>query len=372
MYKVTHNEMKELLKEYYKKKLALIVSGTFGIGKSYVVLETAKQIAKEKGKELIVLNKVNQEKKEQVYNNPSKYFILIDERLSEYDQTDIKGLPSFKSEKETLDWKVPFWVKLITKEETDGIIFFDEMNLASPSVLSSVYKIIYDRIVGENPISKDWLICACGNLDTDGAYTNSLPSPIKDRSGEVELLPPSSDDWVNWAVENNFDNRIIAFVNFKPNILNLKHEDNQKFTTPRGLERLNKLIYKSQIDNSFELCSYSAIGEGIAREFIAFCKIEDKEKFEKIIKNPKEINTLSSLEEYYFFLCSVAERYSQKNIDFETLMKISEELDKINKSEFVVMMWKLSNQYTAENKLFRQDLMKSKSQIINKYIKYLK
>lgn len=371
MYKVTHREMKKLLKEYYGKKISLIINGTFGIGKSHSVLEVAKQISKEKGKEFVNFNKLSKEIKREVYENPSKYFILIDERLAEYDPTDIKGLPIFSENTDVLNWKVPFWVKLITNKETDGILFFDEMNLASPSVLSSVYKIIYDRIVGESPISKDWFICACGNLDSDGAYTNQLPNPIRDRSGEIQLLPPTSDDWVDWAIDNKIDNRIIAFVKTKPSVLNMKEDENQKFTTPRGLERLSKLIYGKEVDESFELCAYSSIGEGIAREFVALCKMDNREKFEEIIKDPKRIGELEKLEEQYFFLCSVAERYSKGEIPFETVIKLGEEMDKINRQEFVVMFWRLCSQYTNEDKKFITDIRNSDFEIISKYIQRL-
>ena len=50
--KINHKELKEIVKQYYNKKLALFLWGTFGIGKSQEILETAKKISKRKRKRI--------------------------------------------------------------------------------------------------------------------------------------------------------------------------------------------------------------------------------------------------------------------------------------------------------------------------------
>ena len=107
MLNCTHIELSSLIKGYYEKKLALFIYGAFGIGKSFCVRDTAKALSEEKGKEFVEWNKSSREKKQEIFDSPDKYFVLIDERLSEYDSSDIKGLPDFKDGQETLEWKVP-------------------------------------------------------------------------------------------------------------------------------------------------------------------------------------------------------------------------------------------------------------------------
>lgn len=375
MLKVNHIELNSILKEYYKRKLSLFVLGAFGIGKSFCVRDTAMEIAKERAREFVEWNRLSAKEKQEVYEYPEKYFVLIDERLSEYDSSDIKGLPNFKEGKDTLDWKVPFWCKLLTKENADGVVFFDEINLATPLVISSVYKIIYDRIVGEEKISKNWFIVGAGNREEDRAFTHTLPAPVKDRGGEVELIAPSIEDWTIWATQHEIDSRIIGFVNFKPsNLYKVNFEDNQKYTTTRGWERLSKLILNTKTSDTFELLCKTAISEGIASEFVSFCKLQDKFNLEDIIKHPEKLKGVDDISIKYLLLSSVAERYSkkEKGIDFDKIVEISKILDEIGNAEFVALLWKLSSSYTKENKLFHNDFLKSKeTKIIEKYGKYL-
>jgi len=368
--KVKHREFADLIKQYYKMKISLFCFGTFGIGKSCVVRDTAEDISRTRGREFVEWNKLTAEKKQEVFEYPEKFFVLIDERLSEYDSSDIKGLPNFRGDKETIEWKIPFWAKFLTLENSDGILFFDEINLATPLVISSVYKIIYDRIVNESRINDNWLMIGCGNLDTDMAFTHTLPAPVRDRGGEIELEKPSIDDWTMWAIEHNIDSRIIGFANFKPSVLSVVNfKDNQKFTTARGFERLNTLI-KGVVDwRIFELISCSAIGEGVAREFIAFCKIQEKLKLDEIIKNPKKIKEIEDISIKYFLTTAVAEKYKDKKAKFEDIMEISKVFDEVNNAEFVALLWRLCSAYAKDE--FHKDWKKVDVSLMKKYSKYL-
>jgi hypothetical protein len=367
--KVTHKELNSLIKGYYEKKLALFIYGAFGIGKSFCVRDTAQNLATERGREFIEWNKVDKETKQLVFEYPENYFVLIDERLSEYDSSDIKGLPNFKDGKETIEWKIPFWAKFLTLNNSDGIVFFDEINLATPLVISSVYKIIYDRIVNDSKINDNWLIIGAGNREEDRAYTHSLPAPVRDRGGEVELVTPSVDDWSVWATQNQIDSRIIGFVNFKPSSMsNVDFNNNQKFTTTRGLQRLSILIGGNKLTEKFENLCCSAIGEGIAREFIAFCKIQEKLNLGEVIKNPKKIEEITEISIKYFLVSILAEQYKDNKVKFDKIIEVSKVLDKIGNAEFVALLWRLCLAYS---KKFAQDFTNCEDKILTKYGKYI-
>ena len=370
MLKVNHKEFGSLIKEYYKKKLALFCFGAFGIGKSFVVRDVAEEIAKSRGRKFIEWNKINDKDKQKVFEYPEEYFVLLDERLSEYDSSDIKGLPNFKDNKDTIEWKIPTWAKFLTFENSDGIVFFDEINLATPLVISSVYKIIYDRVVNESKINDNWLVMGAGNRDEDRAFTHTLPAPVRDRCGEIELITPNIEDWTGWATQHFIDSRIIGFSNFKPSVLyKVDFNDNQKFTTARGFERLSKLIKDVKDWDTFELICCSAIGEGIAREFVAFCKLQDKLKLDEIIKNPEKIEKIEDISVKYLLVSAIAEKYKDKKITFEKIIDISKVFDKISNAEFVALLWRLCNSYTEQ---FKKDFVNSKeNKLIDRYGKFL-
>jgi len=370
MKKVNHSELNKLIQEYYKKKIALLVYGTFGIGKSYLIRDTAEEIAKSKSKIFIEWNKINDDEKQKVSEYPEKYFVLMDIRLSEYDSSDIKGLPDFK-DKDSIEWKVPFWCRFLEKPNSDGILFFDEMNLATPLVISSCYKIIYDRVINNGKIADEWFIMGCGNLSEDRAYTHDLSPPVRDRGGEVELSF-SSDEWLDWAIQNNIDSKIMGFVSFKPSVLHIvDYEDKQKFTTPRGWERLNTLIKDVKDLKTMELLSSTAIGEGTSKEFMAFCKIQEQIDLEKVIKNPQKLADITEISVKYFVITAIVDRYKDNKVKFELINQATEVLDKNNNAEFVSLLWRLCFKYNPSK--FKKDFIAGKvsQKIKDKYIKYL-
>lgn len=372
MNQITHDQLKLAIQHHYNKKIALFVYGRFGIGKSETVQLVAKELASTKNRKFVNWNKLSEEEKKLVFDNPKDYFTLLDIRLSEYDSSDIKGLPMFKDGNKSIDFKVPFWALLMTKPESDGILFFDEINLSPPLVMSSCYKIIYDRVINDMPINSNWGVFGAGNLDEDRAYTNSMAPPLKDRASEVELVGASSDQWSQWAMEHGIEPRIIGFINFKNTALyKVDFNDKQKFTTYRGWERVSNLI-KGLGENDYstmELLSCSAIGEGIAREFVAFCKISQQIDMAGIINDPQKIKAINEISIKWFINTAVAEQYSVKKIKFDKVMAVSKALDEIDNVELVAYLWKMCNGLSKE---FKKEFLKSvDDNLVKKYQKYL-
>jgi hypothetical protein len=374
--KVFHEDLKEIIKTYYKNKLSLLVYGTFGIGKSYIIKEVAKEIAKSKTKIYVEWNSLSYEEKKTITENPEGYFVLMDIRLSEMDYSDIRGLPDFKEN--NIVWKSPFWTKILENPNSDGFLFFDELNLSLPIVMSSCYKIIYDRIINEGVISPNWLILGAGNLSDDRAYTHEIPMPLRDRVGEVILEIPSHEGFIEWAIANNIDSRIISFINFSPNHLRqVDFEDTAKQTTPRGYERLSTLIKGVDDYKQLRLIVGTAIGEGVAEKFLAFCSIEGI-NLNAIIENPEEfkkvqtINPENRIGTIHFIVGSLAEQYGRTDkISFKKLLQISDVLDSLGYVEFITLMWRFCAKYNLNK--FRKDYTQKENDnpLKKKYNKYL-
>jgi len=370
MKQVTHDELRTDLLAHYNKKIALFVYGRFGIGKSDTLNVVAEEIALQKNRKFVCWNRLSENDKQIVFNNPQDYFTLIDIRLSEYDSSDIKGLPMFKDANKAIEFKIPYWALFMTLPLSDGILFFDEINLAPPLVMSSCYKIIYDRVINDIPINLNWGIFGAGNVDEDRAYTNSMAPPLKDRASEVELMGASADKWSEWAIAHAIEPRIIGFINFKNQALyNVDFNDKQKFTTYRGWERVSRLINGVEDFNTMDLLSSSAIGEGIAKEFVAFCKISQDIDLPSIIANPQRIKTITEISIKWFINTAVAEQYANNKIKFDTIIGVSKALDEIDNVELVAYLWKMCN---GLSKNFKKDFLKSiDNDLVDKYKKYL-
>lgn len=375
--KVTHQELEVLINHYYNNpnKPSLFVWGNYGIGKSKTIEFVTKKLSSKKGKIPVIWGKLTYEERKEVRNNPEKYFALIDIRLSEYDSSDIKGVPIIIDNNRAIEFKIPSWALFLADERSDGILLFDEINTAVPLVMTSCYKIIYDRQVGESKINDNWLIIGAGNLDEDRGYTHQIPMPLLDRGGEVQLIRSSGKSWISWAIDNNIDKDIIGFISLKESALFniVGEEDTQKNTTSRGWERVSNL--KKTIPNKdyelLELICSSAIGEGISREFVSYCKIQEQINIEDIIKNPKKLEEIKEISFKYFIITTIADKYRFGDIDFKKVAEITKILDKMGSVEFNTLMWRLCLSYNEED--FRKNFMSyDDEEIVNKYAKYLK
>jgi len=176
-------------------------------------------------------------------------------------------------------------------------------------------------------------------------------------------MPPTIDEWtLNFAVPNGIDSRIIGFLNFEPSALyRVDFKDNQKFCTPRGWERVNELIKDIKDYKVLSLITQTAIGEGTATKFVAFCKIQEKLNLEDYIKNPKKIENIKEPDVKYFLVSALAERYRDKKIRLPTILDASRVLEKIKSQEFTALLWKLCLGYTAKDKRFRKEFLDSEN-----------
>ncbi|HHC75001.1 MAG TPA: MoxR family ATPase [Thiothrix sp.] len=141
---------------------------------------------------------------------------VIDIRLSQMEPSDLRGIP-FR-EQGLVDWAIPSMLPDATRHGTSGILFLDEITSAVPSVSAAAYQLILDRKLGDYQVPDGWAIFAAGNRQGDRGVTYTMPAPLANRFShfEIEL---NLDDWVAWAYQAEIDERIIAFLRFRPELL---------------------------------------------------------------------------------------------------------------------------------------------------------
>lgn len=350
--KVNHEELKEHMKKAYKTQISLFVKGTMGIGKSETIRETAKEIADE-------------EKMEFTDGWANNKFGFIDIRLSQFNPEDLKGLPMFNQQDKTTEWLLPN----ILPRTGKGIIFLDEINLAVPSIQAAAYQLILDRKLGTYKLPDGWGILAAGNGTEDRANTYELPAPLANRFTHVELNIPSVDEWTQWATQHNINNNIISFMNFKPSYL-YKFDSNSNdvaFPTPRSWTFTSRIIEGETNDNIIKRYIASAVGEGVAIEYMAYHKLASQLDFDKIIKNPNDFKNPTEISVAYAIAGGLAEKY---NKDSKLLENIARILLKM-KPEFAIISLKMCKAYKPRQ--FNHDIIKTKAwvDISREYSKYL-
>lgn len=168
---------------------------------------------------------------------------LIDIRLSQMEPSDLRGIP-FRGDN-LVEWAVPRMLPDAERHGDSGILFLDEITSASPAVSAAAYQLILDRCLGEYQIPDGWVIFAAGNRQGDRGVTYSMPSPLANRFTHFEF-DVNLDDWVLWAHHNNIDERVVAFLRFRPELLFEfdPTQDPVAFPTPRSWEFAHRALRK--------------------------------------------------------------------------------------------------------------------------------
>ena len=141
---------------------------------------------------------------------------VIDIRLSQMEPSDLRGIP-FRVE-ERVEWAIPSMLPDAERHGSQGILFLDEITSVPPSVSAAAYQLILDRRLGAYEVPRGWSIFAAGNRQGDRGVTYTMPAPLANRFSHYEV-DINLDDWVAWAYANGMDDRLIAFLRFRPELL---------------------------------------------------------------------------------------------------------------------------------------------------------
>jgi hypothetical protein len=168
---------------------------------------------------------------------------LIDIRLAQMEPTDLRGIP-FREGRHVV-WSVPLALPDAERHGTHGILFLDELTSAVPTVTAAAYQLILDRRLGEYRVPEGWAIFAAGNRKGDRGVTYQMPAPLANRFAHYEI-EPDLDDWVVWAHASGVDERLIAFLRFRPDLL-FQFDPARyasAFASPRSWEYASRAIAK--------------------------------------------------------------------------------------------------------------------------------
>jgi len=255
------NDAKKSILRAFKKKRPLFIWGPPGIGKSDIVSQITNSFEKSK---------------------------LIDIRLSLWDPTDIKGMPYYAANDNTMKWAPPMELPdaAMAKKYKTIVLFLDEMNSAAPAVQAAAYQLILNRRVGTYVLPDNVLIVAAGNRDADKGVTYRMPAPLANRFVHLELKV-DFDDWFQWATENKIHTDVVGYLTFsKKDLYDFDPKSpSRSFATPRSWSFVSELLEDDDDENTTTDLVSGSVGEGLAVKFMAHRKMASK------LPNPSEILT---------------------------------------------------------------------------------
>jgi len=201
---------------------------------------------------------------------------VIDVRLSQMAPSDLRGIP-FRVE-DTVEWAIPAMLPDAERHGPEGILFLDEITSAAPSVSAAAYQLILDRRLGEYQVPQGWAIFAAGNRQGDRGVTYTMPAPLANRFAHFEV-ESHLDDWVSWAYRHGIDERLIAFLRFRPDLLfDFDPAHNPvAFPSPRSWEFAHRALQKFGDGGGLLVDTLQAcVGPAAGVELEAFVRNLDK------------------------------------------------------------------------------------------------
>lgn len=252
------NSAKTAIRHAFNKKRPLFLWGPPGIGKSDIIHQLGSEL--------------------------NAY--VIDVRLSLWEPTDIKGIPYYSSNDNTMQWAPPSELPSMemAKKHKYIILFMDEMNSAAPAVQAAAYQLILNRRVGQYHLPDNVLLVAAGNRDSDKGVTYRMPAPLANRFIHLEMKV-EFEDWFAWATDNKVHKDVVGYLSFaKKDLYDFDPKSpSRSFATPRSWSFVSELLDDDLDENTTTDLISGSVGEGLAVKFMAHRKVAGK------MPNPSEV-----------------------------------------------------------------------------------
>ena len=245
---------------------------------------------------------------------------VIDLRLSQCDPTDLAGFPTIADGKADYVPMQHFPIEgdPLPEGKSGWLLFLDEATSAPPAIQAAAYKLVLDRMVGSHRLHKNVAMVLAGNLETDGAIVHEMSTALQSRLLHMELVVDPKE-WDNWAVDRGVDKRITSYIKYKPGSLftfSPDHTDST-YACPRTWEFADRLL-KALPEDSLDALPLLAgtLSEGVAREFITFCKIyQDLITVDQILANASGAPVPREPSHLFALTGSLAENITEDNAD---------------------------------------------------------
>lgn len=304
LFRVTPRELAVKLEKTFYAGNVPMVKGSPAIGKSSIF----KQVAK----------KLN--------------IKLIDHRLSTSAPEDLSGLPEFYTDSDGNRRArfAPFDIfpiegQTVPKGFDGWMLFLDEMNSAPKNVQAAAYKLILDRMVGQDHLHQQVVVGAAGNLSTDRAITNPMSTAMQSRLCHFHLVH-NFEDWLeDVALKHSWDSRIIAYLSRHPTRLyDFRPDHNEDtFCSPRTWEFMNNYLRNmpAGVIPKDETSTFAGtITSGIAVDFVSFTSVyKELVNYKDVIADPMTCKIPDDINQQWANMIHLLDMLDEDN--YETISK---------------------------------------------------
>lgn len=254
-----------------------------------------------------------------------------------------------------LCYKLPDWFPEEGKAPDNGILLFDDRNQATPDIQKVLANLCQSRTLHGHRLPEGWQVIATGNRQEDRAGANRILSHLRNRE-TVLSLDSDHESWTRWAMANGVKSEVIAFIQFRPNLLHDFKPERMANPSPRswvqGVSDIIGIVPKA----AERACFDGAIGEGASTEFSAFLKMyRELPNIDDCITDPDNAPVPQKTDVRYAVTVALVERTDKDNI--ESIGRYMDRLAGSDHVEFMILYLRLvkrKNNSLKDTKAFGQ------------------
>jgi len=157
-------------------------------------------------------------------------------------------------------------------DESEGVVFLDELANAPRATQSLGLQLALDRAVGKYKLPAGYRIVAASNRLTDRAGTNPLISSLAARFLHI-YLRADVDEWSRWALMNDVPTEVVAFIRFRQDLLHAFDANQTVSPNPRGWTFVGKILERNLSAPVRAASINGIVGTGAGTEFAAFLEV---------------------------------------------------------------------------------------------------
>ena len=265
------------------------------------------------------------------------------------DPGDIIGIPS-KVEKQDAEGKAtsrtdftpPYW---FPQDGQPIVLFLDELNRARPEILQTVMDLTLNRKLAGKALPEGSHVISAVN-DGDEYQLTDLDPALVSRFNIYEFKP-TVEEWLNWAVSQKLDERVINFIQDNPTWLDgdtKEYRGLEKSADRRAWKHVSDVMLKvDDIKDIHKRIIAGIVGAGAAAAFIQSAQqrhaITGKDlllKYDKTMKTVEkyQLHEYAILNESVFrFLENTKINEREKKVVAKNLGQYIDYLRKLKKKE---------------------------------------
>ena len=255
------------------------------------------------------------------------------------DPTDAKGLPWIDKGGEFATF-LPFGELAAAVRATEPTVWFlDDLGQAAAAVQASFMQLLLARRVNGHALPDCVTFVAATNRRTDRAGVSGILEPVKSRFASIVELTVDLDDWCAWAFSADISAELVAFLRFRPDLLNAfsATADLTNSPVPRTWAHASKILALGLSPSIETAAIVGAVGEGAAVEFGAFRRLfREMPNIDAILSDPTSVKIPDNPATLYAVVTALGMRANAKN--FAKVATFAGRLAEANHGEFGALL----------------------------------